>query len=89
MPVILVGLVYLRVLKTGFLRCQRKVIVLFIFILAAVLNPKADVLTQCLLAFPLWGLFELSLLEGRKIENGFSCKQKASEEVMSSNVYGK
>ena len=68
LPVLLVGLIYFGAFGTSFLSRQRKMAVLLIFILAAVVTPTVDIFTQCVLAFSLWGLFELSLLAGRVIE---------------------
>lgn len=68
LPVILVGLIALGVLKTQLLVAQRKTAVVVIFVLAAVLTPTVDLVTQFLLAFPLWILFELSIWIGRRIE---------------------
>lgn len=69
LPVILVGLISLEVINSSFLNCQRKLVVVLIFILAAVLTPTADVFTQCFLAIPLWVLFEVSIWMGRRIES--------------------
>ena len=68
LPVVLVGLITLGVIKTQFLMAQRKAAVVVIFILAAVLTPTVDLVTQFLLAFPLWALFELSIWVGKRIE---------------------
>ncbi|MBI4395277.1 MAG: twin-arginine translocase subunit TatC, partial [Candidatus Omnitrophica bacterium] len=68
LPVLLIGLIWLGVVKTEFLARQRKLIIIFLFILAAILTPTADVVTQCLLAIPLWLLFELSLWVGYGLE---------------------
>jgi sec-independent protein translocase protein TatC len=67
-PVVLIGLIYFGVVGTRFLDGQRKWVVVLIFLLAAVLTPTVDLITQCLLALPLWLLFEGSLLTGRWIE---------------------
>ncbi len=67
-PVLLVGLISLGVLGTSFLAQQRRAVIVLVFILAAVLTPTVDVFTQCLLAIPLWMLFEISILIGRRIE---------------------
>ena len=67
-PVLLVGLIWMGVLGTAFLREQRKVVIVLIFVLAAIATPTVDVFTQCLLAVPLWLLYELSILVGRGIE---------------------
>ena len=68
LPLILVGLISLRVVNASVLSCQRKFVIVLIFILAAVLTPTADILTQFLLAIPLWALFEISVWIGRRIE---------------------
>lgn len=68
LPVILVGLIALGVIKSQFLRAQRKAAVVLIFILAAILTPTIDLVTQLLLALPLWILFELSIWIGKRIE---------------------
>jgi len=68
-PLILISLIYLGIIGTSFLSCQRKWMVVLIFILAAVLTPTVDIVTQCLLAVPLWFLYEVSILVGRQIEH--------------------
>jgi len=37
----------------------RRYVIVGLFVLAAVLTPGPDVISQCLLAIPLWGLYEL------------------------------
>ncbi len=68
LPVILVGLIALGAIKTQFLKAQRKAAIVLIFVLAAILTPTVDLVTQLLLALPLWILFELSIWIGRRIE---------------------
>ena len=68
LPVLLVGLIFLKVIGTAFLSQQRKVVIVLIFILAAILTPTVDVFTQCLLAIPLWLLFEISIWIGKRVE---------------------
>lgn len=60
-PVFMVGAVELGVVTTGALRRSRRIIIVLIFITAAVLTPSPDPLSQLLLALPLLVLFELSL----------------------------
>ena len=60
-PVFMVGLVELGVVKTKTLAASRRLIIVIIFVVAAVLTPSPDPLSQLLLALPLWGLFEISL----------------------------
>lgn len=68
LPVLLIGLMFLGVIKAEFLRAQRKIAVVGIFVLAAILTPTVDLVTQFLLAMPLWILFELSILLGKKLK---------------------
>jgi len=72
LPVLLVGLMFLGVVKAQFLECQRKMAIVAIFVLAAVLTPTVDLITQFLLAVPLWILFELSIIVGKRIEKRIS-----------------
>ena len=67
-PVILVGLMYFGVVDADTFSRQRKVVIVLTFVLAAVLTPTMDIVTQCLLALPLWGLFEISIVIGRGIK---------------------
>lgn len=61
-PVILFVLIKIGILKRETLRRQRKMAVFGIFLLAAVITPTVDPFSMTLLALPLWGLFELTLL---------------------------
>jgi sec-independent protein translocase protein TatC len=61
MPLVLVLLNRIGILpRRAAVRARRYAIVV-IFIAAAILTPP-DVVSQCLLAIPMWGLFELSIL---------------------------
>jgi len=67
-PVVLVGLIWLGVVKTRDLKRLRRVMIVLAFVLAAILTPTVDIFMQCLLAFPLWGLYEISIVIGSMIE---------------------
>lgn len=60
-PLVAVTLVYLDVVSIGKLRSMRRVFILGIFIVAAVLTPP-DPVTQIMMAIPMVLLYELSLL---------------------------
>jgi len=60
-PVILVLLAKIGVINAKMLARQRKYAILLIFIFAAVMTPP-DLVSQVLMALPLMGLFELSIL---------------------------
>jgi len=62
MPVLLIGASRAGILRAETLARMRPYAVVGIFIFAALVTPTPDPLTQCLFAFPLWGLFEGSLL---------------------------
>ncbi|HUT55055.1 MAG TPA: twin-arginine translocase subunit TatC [bacterium] len=60
-PLITFILARLGIINVGFLNKNRKYAVLIIFVLAAIFTPP-DVVSQLLLAGPMWALFEISVL---------------------------
>ncbi len=68
LPVVLLGLISLGVVQTSFLSHQRRIVIVLIFVAAAVLTPTVDIFTQCLLAISLWLLFEISIWIGKVLE---------------------
>jgi sec-independent protein translocase protein TatC len=64
-------LVHFQVISYQTMKSKRRYIILFIFILSALLTPP-DVLTQCLLAFPLLIAYEFLIIYGK-----FKSKNKA------------
>ncbi|MEJ0062652.1 MAG: twin-arginine translocase subunit TatC [Alphaproteobacteria bacterium] len=64
LPVLLVLLVRVGVLSVEQLVNFRRFAVVAIFVIAAVITPP-DVLSQLLLALPLWGLYEISIVAAR------------------------
>ncbi len=67
-PVIILGLVRLGVLKSTMLISFRRGIIVAIFIVAAVLTPSPDPISQLLLAIPLYLLFEVSVVLAKWME---------------------
>ena len=63
-PVLLVLLARIGVIDAKMLARQRKYAILLIFIFAAVMTPP-DIVSQLIMALPLIGLFELSILLSR------------------------
>jgi sec-independent protein translocase protein TatC len=55
-------------MKTETLASMRKLIVVGIFVVAAILTPSPDPVSQLLLAIPLVLLFEITLLIAGRIE---------------------
>ena len=65
LPLILVGLNRVGLLSKQTAEQSRRYVIIIIFVFAAMLTPP-DVVSQVLLAVPMWLLFELSLLFMRK-----------------------
>lgn len=68
LPVVMLGLVRLGIVSAENLRKARRVVVVLIFILAAVLTPSPDPVTQLFFALPLLVLFEGCLWISRRKE---------------------
>jgi sec-independent protein translocase protein TatC len=61
MPTVVFFLARMGVVSAGFLLRHTKYAVLIIFILAAVISPGTDVVSQCLMAGPMLGLYAVSI----------------------------
>ncbi|GAB6086596.1 twin-arginine translocase subunit TatC [Alkaliphilus crotonatoxidans] len=61
MPLIILLLTHLNLITPAALKKYRKMIILVIFVVSAVLTPP-DIISQCLMAAPMILLFELSLI---------------------------
>lgn len=68
LPLVIFLLGKLGVIDYNFIKQYRRYVIVCLFILAAILTPGPDVISQCLLALPLWGLFELGGLSLRLIK---------------------
>jgi len=60
-PLVMVFMAKIGLIDTKFLNRNRKYAIIVIFTLAAILTPGPDVISQLLLAGPLWLLYELSI----------------------------
>jgi len=67
-PLVVVLLVWLGVLTTAFLRKYRRHAIVLIFVIAAIVTPTPDPLTQSIFAGPLYALFEISILVSSRVE---------------------
>jgi sec-independent protein translocase protein TatC len=65
MPLILVGLNRIGILSKDTVIKSRRYVIIGIFVLAAMLTPP-DIVSQVLLAVPMWALFEISLFFMKK-----------------------
>lgn len=68
LPVILIILNVLGVVNSDTLRARRRVTIVIIFIIAAILTPP-DVISQIALAIPLLFLYEMSIILCKFVEN--------------------
>lgn len=68
MPIVAFFFARIGVLKSSLLRRGRKVAVVLVLVAAAFITPSTDVFTMCLVALPLWLLYELSIVVAQKAE---------------------
>jgi len=64
-PMVITFLARLGIVSVDFLKANRKYAILIIFIVAAILTPTPDVVSQCLMAVPMVVLYEVSILGAR------------------------
>lgn len=65
LPLAILFLTRIGLIKPGLLTKNRRYAILLIFILAAVITPTVDIVTQLFLAVPLFLLYELSIIISR------------------------
>ncbi len=68
MPIVAYFFARIGVLRSSFLRRGRKVAVVLVLVAAAFITPSTDIFTMCLVALPLWMLYEFSIIVARKAE---------------------
>lgn len=68
MPIVAYFFAKIGVLKSSFLTKYRKVAVVITLVLAAFITPSTDVFTMCLVALPLYLLYEFSRMVVRRVE---------------------
>ncbi len=67
-PLVLVLLVWLGIITTAFLKKYRRHAIVVIFVIAAIVTPTPDPITQTIFAVPLYALYEISILVSSRIE---------------------
>jgi len=80
-PVAIILMVWAGVTTPAALAAKRPYVVVVVFVIGAVLTPP-DVISQTLLAVPMWLLFEVGLFFSR----GIAARDEAEEESASSTV---
>ena len=67
-PLVIVLLVWLGIMSTAFLRKYRRHAIVAILIIAAIVTPTPDPITQTLFAIPLYILFEIAIIASARVE---------------------
>lgn len=67
-PLLIVLLVYMGIMSTAMLCKYRRHAIVVIFVIAAIVTPTPDPITQSMFAAPLYLLFELAIIVGRRVE---------------------
>ncbi len=65
MPIVITLLAWMGVVSMDFLKKNRKYAVIIIWVVAAVLTPTPDIVTQAMMAIPLMLLYEISIIGAR------------------------
>ena len=86
-PLLVLALAYLGVVEVATFRKSRRLVIVICFIVAAIITPTPDPLTQLLVAAPLWAMFEISLLVAAVIERR-KAKAALAEEQDWRKTYG-
>lgn len=79
LPVVSVMLTSLGVLRAEWLSKGRRVVIVVIFVLAAIITPP-DIVSQIMVAIPMIGLYELSILLSRLVMKAKKNKAEDEEE---------
>ena len=76
LPILMVFLAKIGIVNVTFLNRHRKYAILAAFVIAAVVTPTPDIVNQCLMAFPLLLLYEVSIIAvwlfGKRKFGGFA-----------------
>jgi sec-independent protein translocase protein TatC len=75
-PLVIVLLVWLGIMSTAFLRKYRRHAFVVIFIIAAIVTPTPDPITQIFFAIPLYLLYEIAILVGARVEKNREARMK-------------
>lgn len=67
-PLVIILLVWLGIVTTDFLRKYRRHAIVVIFVIAAIVTPTPDPVTQSIFAAPLYALYEISILVSSRVE---------------------
>ena len=68
LPMVVLVLAKAGLVNVSFLKTYRKHAILIIVIISAILTPSPDMFSQIIVALPIYGLYELSILLAAKVE---------------------
>jgi sec-independent protein translocase protein TatC len=68
LPIIMFFLAKFGIVSGTFLSKNRRYALVVILIVSAVITPTTDIMTQMLVAVPLWALFEVSIVVAKRVE---------------------
>jgi sec-independent protein translocase protein TatC len=77
-PLVIVVLVWIGLVTTAFLRKYRRHAIVVIFVMAAIITPTPDPITQSIFAAPLYGLYEIAILVSTRIEKNRAARLAAT-----------
>jgi sec-independent protein translocase protein TatC len=75
-PLVIVLLVWMGIVSTAFLRKYRRHAFVVIFIIAAIITPTPDPITQTMFAAPLYALYEIAILVATRVEKNRTSKAR-------------
>jgi sec-independent protein translocase protein TatC len=75
-PLVIVLLVWMGIVSTAFLRKYRRHAFVLIFIIAAIITPTPDPITQTMFALPLYALYEIAILVSSRVEKNRTQKAR-------------
>ena len=67
-PLVIVILVWMGLMTTAFLRKYRRHAIVAIFVIAAIITPTPDPVTQTMFAAPLYLLYEIAIIASSRVE---------------------
>lgn len=78
LPMAMFVLTKVGIVSASFLREYRKHSIVVILIVAAIITPSPDMISQILVAIPLYGLYEVSILVSQRVEKKRLKEEQAS-----------
>jgi len=86
-PLVIYFLAKIGLATHEFLSQYRKVAIVLILLLAAMITPSPDMFSQTLVALPLYGLFEIGIIISKRVsKNKKKLREKEEEEMIEENA---